>query len=386
MDLVFFLTITIRLLATTMSLVLAHRLRDWRIGFLAAMLALTLIHQGLMWWSATPAGGVSPIGALSEVSELAVSIMALLAILFLRRILGKGRQREAALQRQVDQTSALLEVGQAITGSLDLQEVLDMIVARACSLLHTQRAGLALITYEGNDMVPRFVAQRGLSSTFITRIRPRHWRDGTTFMAITKRRPIWSADLLNDPAFELTPGTRAAVEAEGYRAVLSVPLLSGDEVLGALVVYRDTPGPFTPEEVDLLQAFAAQATIAIKNAQLYRNLENRLARLQTLTRLNQFISSSLDIDTVLAEIARAAAVLLQAPSVSFWLADESREILELRAFWEEIADRERPQKILRFGQGGVGWVARHRQPLQIDDTFSDERIVGREWRKAYGFR
>src|SRR5581483_4221211 len=117
--------------------------------------------------------------------------------------------------------------------------------------------------------VIRFVAHHGLSPAFIERMRPVHWRDGTTATAIRERRPVWTPDILNDPAITLTPATRAAVVSEGYRAVLSVPLLAGERVLGALVTYRDTPGPFGEDEVALLQAFAGQAAVALDNARLY---------------------------------------------------------------------------------------------------------------------
>jgi len=92
---------------------------------------------------------------------------------------------------------------------------------------------------------------------------------------IALRRPVWSADLLNDPAFDLAPETRAAVEAEGYRAVLSTPLLVGDRVLGALVTYRDDVGPFSQRQVELLQAFATQARSRSRTRACFEDSEQR---------------------------------------------------------------------------------------------------------------
>ncbi|GIX49425.1 MAG: histidine kinase [Candidatus Tectimicrobiota bacterium] len=187
---------------------------------------------------------------------------------------------EQALRQRVAELAALTEVGQALTASRDPQAVLELVVEHARRLLRSERAGLAVVECEGGEGVLRFVAVRGLSEDFRRRLRPRHWRDGTTARAIAERRPVWSADLLNDPAFELTPHTRAMVAAEGYRAVLSVPLLRGEEALGALVVYRDAAGPFAPEEVELLQLFAAQAAVALENAQLFANLRQLNAALR----------------------------------------------------------------------------------------------------------
>ena len=147
-----------------------------------------------------------------------------------------------AARRQ--EAEALAELGSAIASSLDLQRILSFVVDRGCALLGTQRSAVALLSQDSADTPGLFIASRGMSPAFGA-LRPLHPRDGTTPMAIAERRPAWSADLLNDPAFDLTPSTRAAVEAEGYRGVLSVPLLVGDRVLGALVTYRDEPGPFS---------------------------------------------------------------------------------------------------------------------------------------------
>src|SRR2546428_5512804 len=95
----------------------------------------------------------------------------------------------------------------------------------------------------------RFRAVRGLSPAFAQRLRPLSWRDGTTPMAIHERRPVWTADVLRDPALELTLPTRAIIEAEGYRAVLSVPLLAGDPPLRALVGFRGLARPVSGDGI-----------------------------------------------------------------------------------------------------------------------------------------
>lgn len=175
----------------------------------------------------------------------------------------------------------------AISGAADgaFDPLLERVVEQASELLHAQRVGLAVIEPDDAGPVLRFVASRGLSDQFSLRVRPLHWRDGTTPRAIHERRPIWSGDVLNDPTLDLTPSTRRGIEAEGYRAVLSVPLLVRDHTLGALVLYRDEPGPFTPEVVELAQVFAAQAAVAIENGRLYRRAEDRATKLHALSAL-----------------------------------------------------------------------------------------------------
>jgi len=141
--------------------------------------------------------------------------------------------------------------------------ILERVVEQASELLHAPKVGLAVIEADVSlddswsseaEAAPvlRFVATRGLSDQFAERIRPTHWRDGTTAMAIHERRPVWSADLLNDPSVDLTDATRRAVEAEGYRAVLSVPLHAKGELVGVLSIADSTERDFTDAEVALL--------------------------------------------------------------------------------------------------------------------------------------
>jgi two-component system NtrC family sensor kinase len=98
------------------------------------------------------------------------------------------------------------------------------------------------------------------------------------------------------------------------------------------------------------------------------------------------VSSSLDISRVLREIARAAATLMAAPVVSFWIADEAARTVEAQAFSDESLGADFPARKLAFGQGGAGWVATHRQPLDVPDVFADERLVAHEWWRAHDLR
>ena len=144
-------------------------------------------------------------------------------------------------------------------------------------------------------------------------------------------------------------------------------------MLGTLNIYRERGYHFDQDTIKLAMSLADQAGIAIENARLYETLEARADRLRTLARLNQLISSSLDMDAVLHEIARAAATLTGAPVVRFLIADEATQTLHAHA--TEHGPPDFPVQKLRFGQGGVGWVATHRCPLNVPNAFEDERFA-----------
>src|SRR5713226_2697778 len=70
----------------------------------------------------------------------------------------------------------------------------------------------------------------------------------------------------------------------GYRSLLAVPLLREERIMGALTVYRREPGSFTPEVVNLLQTFATQSVLAIQNARLFREIEDKGRQLEAANR------------------------------------------------------------------------------------------------------
>ena len=105
-----------------------------------------------------------------------------------------------------------------------------------------------------------------------------------------------------------------------FRSVLSVPMLRGNEPIGAITVWHADVGPFTQKHVALLQTFADQAVIAIENARLFKELQERNGELtdaleqQTATSeiLGVIASSPTDIQPVLDIVAKTAARLCDA--------------------------------------------------------------------------
>jgi CheY-like chemotaxis protein/signal transduction histidine kinase len=166
------------------------------------------------------------------------------------------------------------------------------------------------------------------------------------------------------------------MRARGFAVPVIIVTGQGDEHIaveamqaGALDYVMKTTGYHTTLP-SVLYKVLKQHELALENARLYAAQETRAVRLRTLTHLNQLISSSLHMDEVLHEIAQAAATLMQAPVVRFWMVDEATQTLEVRAFSDESLSTDFPIRTLPFNQGRVGWVATSRRPLNIPDVFA----------------
>ena len=102
--------------------------------------------------------------------------------------------------------------------------------------------------------------------------------------------------------------------------------------------------------------------------------------------MNRRISSALELDTLLRTISDSAAELTGAKLVTFWLADEQRRTLSFTSSTVPEMMASYSPTIMTYDQGATGWVARHREPLVVDDMLNDERLVNRAWSEQWSMR
>jgi signal transduction histidine kinase len=203
------------------------------------------------------------------------------------RLFNQVQARTGELSRSVEELRALSEVSQAINSTLDVEAVLTTIVAKAVQLSGTE-AG-TIYTFDESRQEFWLRASHGMDETMIATIRDQRIGTGDTAIgkAATERRPIQIADVLAESSLVLDVIVRA-----GYRSVLIVPLLRPNQIVGALVVRRKTLGEFPKGTVDLLQTFADQSVLAIQNARLFREIEQKSRELEQASQhKSQFLAN-----------------------------------------------------------------------------------------------
>jgi signal transduction histidine kinase/HAMP domain-containing protein len=192
----------------------------------------------------------------------------------------QGRTNELA--RSVEELKALGEVGQAVSSTLDLQTVLTSIVSHAVQLAVADGGTI----YEYDEQAEKFLLRttHGMEQELIEALRtnPIRLGEGAVGRAAVMREAVEIPDILEAGAY--TDRLRDIVARSGFRALLAVPLLREDRILGGLVVRRKSPGKFPPEVVDLLKTFATQSVLAIQNARLFREIEEKGRQLETASK------------------------------------------------------------------------------------------------------
>ena len=186
-----------------------------------------------------------------------------------------NEQREA-LERQ----TATAEVLQVINSSQgNLAPVFDALLKRALQLCAASFG--TLLTYDGEHI--ERVALYGVPPAFSewSRKHPLTKNAALISRGIATRKPVQATDVMSDESMAAAPHVRdALVELGGVRALLQVPLLKDEAVVGFIAVFRKEPGLFPEKQITLLEEFAAQAVIAMENARLLNEVRQRQEELR----------------------------------------------------------------------------------------------------------
>ncbi len=194
------------------------------------------------------------------------------------RLFTELEARTTQLTQSVGELKALGEVGQAVSSTLDLETVLSTIVSRA-----TQLAGMdAGAIYEYDEVREEFylraVDQYADDLVEALHARPIRKGEGALGRLAVVAEPVQVLNIMDEKVYQ--SGVRKMLIRLGYRSLLSVPLLREDRLIGGLVVNRKAVGEFAPQVIELLKTFATQSALAIQNARLFREIEEKSQQLE----------------------------------------------------------------------------------------------------------
>jgi signal transduction histidine kinase len=182
----------------------------------------------------------------------------------------RNAQLFAEAEHRQRAAESLGDLGRRVTQSLDLGDVAGRIAQSLQALLGTRASGVYRLV-AGSGELAALAADGDVGPTFGENLvfPP---GTGVVGLAVRARGPVTTPDCLEDPRVVLPPEIRRRIEQASYRAVLAVPLIVQDVVVGALAIGDRAGRVFTSEDIQLVQTFADQATVALENARLYQQV------------------------------------------------------------------------------------------------------------------
>jgi diguanylate cyclase (GGDEF)-like protein len=263
-------------------------------------------------------------------------------------------------QKSVRQMQVLLDVARTISGSLDLGACLDAILSGIREVVPYYIASI-LMPSTGNHYLD-VVGATGPLSEERKRIIKIPFGQGVAGKAFTSGDPVMVGNVRDFPSY--IPG-HPDVSSE-----LAVPLKRGNVVVGVLDIERDEVDAFTEDDVRTLTLFASQAAIAIENARLFAEEQQRIVELSTIQSIVQKFASLHEIPAIARVIETELKLLIDYRACRLYFLDADHQVLlPVTYTGSEIADFR-----LRLGEGLAGWVAETGRSVIVDNTLDDSRV------------
>jgi signal transduction histidine kinase len=231
-----------------------------------------------------------------------------------------ARLHEGA-QRSLRRTRAFQQVATAITASLDLQTTLEGALDAAMDVFEADRAALWLIRPGTRETYA--AAVRNLSDEYVAAVHAyyasREWPD-----SLDGERSVYVEDA--QTAHNI-PEISMAARREGFRTMLYLPLTSGQDRLGTFLLYHNRVRSYSDDDIALGRTFADQANIAIKHARLFEAERRARDQASTILDATRTVTSSLQMDDVLAQAAGCIAAALHQPACGVWMLDDDGALM-----------------------------------------------------------
>lgn len=273
---------------------------------------------------------------------------------------------EQRVQARTKELSMVLEAIQDASSSLDLDQVLHEIAEALAEAARVSHCVIFLLDEQSGQLLPaeswhKPDTKGGLQAILKKPIDPS--QDQLTARVVETARPVVSAD-----------PTSALIRRSNLSSVLEVPLASKGQVLAVAVLGSNDPNrEFSQAEVDLAWGMATTAAVAIENAQLYMEIQDKVREVEGLYQADEELHRHLELEAVLQSLVDVSVDILGADKSSILEWDDHEQVLRLRAargFHQDTLD----QMIFGPGEGAIGQVAVDRETRIAEDTRALEQV------------
>jgi PAS domain S-box-containing protein len=300
-------------------------------------------------------------------------------------------------ERRIGELAVLNEMARAISSTLELDGLLELVYRQTSRLLDMSLFLIALYDEDRDEIsVPFVVDPDGREDWQVSQ-----GEQDLIGRVVESREPL----LLAGSGAELSPHPGSDAAAGQWRSWLGVPMVAEDRVLGVIAVQSyERENLYDEDDLSFLMTVASQSAMAVRNAQLYRqivrfsgeleemvemrtrDLESALGdltlerdRVEALYRITRELGATLELERVLQRALHLFADVLSIEHGSILLLDQESGQLVLRATLDDERVLPREGKVTRWRQGAglAGWVLEHREPVLIGDVAQDPRWTQR---------
>ena len=274
----------------------------------------------------------------------------------------------------------LYHISREIASTLDLTIVLQRVLALSMRTIGAVSGSIIVINDEGQPVESTIIYEDDILDHSAEQI-SKLLKGGLAGWVVSNRQPALVLNTNRDERWVKSTRQNIAESAEKAKSSLSVPLIARDSLVGVITLSHPVPLFFTNDHLDLVQAIADQAAIAVVNARLYTASQQQVLVMGALANSASAITSSLNLDVVLQRILSQINQALRVEVVLLALLDDENNTLEFSA--STAPNDEMVGKIVQMGQGIVGWVAQHEEGIIVPNVAADKRFVG-EMEEIYG--
>jgi len=280
-------------------------------------------------------------------------------------------------QTRQQETKTLASIGRLLSERLDPEVVGERIAESLRSLLGGRSAVVYQLAADSPTLLALALSRETVAGVDWRRVRG--LRVGAIGLAMRERRTVSTPDALADGRLEFTPDFREHLGLLGDRAILAVPLLTQDRLIGVLAVRNTTGTVFDARAVQLAETLADQAALTLEHARLFADEERRRREAEILAELARTIGATLDLDTVLRRVTEAAQELCGSDGAVIGLRVPDSDAVQLR-YWTAPWYTDQARVRVEPGKGLGGLVLVDRGPVRTSDYLQDPRI-SRDYRE-----
>ena len=256
----------------------------------------------------------------------------------------------------------LFELGREVTSVLDLDELLEKIPQLIARLTPFKAFAVWLLDEKRQDLSIAYAVgyPDEVKRTFRLAV-----GQGIVGTVVAEGRSLVIDDVLTDPRYI---GAMTDV-----RSQIAVPLRRKKRVIGALNLYGEQVGQFTPRDEAMLRQFGAHVAVAIENARLFEREKAYIVTLETLAEIGREVAAILDLEQLLERVATLVHKVVSYRTFGIFLLDESRGLLEQKLAIRYGDHTGFPH--LKLGEGLIGQAALTKQVINVADVTRDPRYL-----------